>query len=417
MIPYFKSLGERLEREWRAKSYDEEVFPELALAALEKDPPADNVGVADIVDWIFGPHQAFRQPGGHELFGQPPIQLFQAPRFYIEGLFWLSATTDIHQHAFSGAFAVLAGSSVHSHWRFACERSINSRLLCGRLERVSTAILRPGAVQPIHSGNQLIHQLFHLELPSVTIVVRTLADRHRLPQYNYLQPGLAVDPEDQEPTRTRRTLLLDGMARGQIAGLRQYARRLIEDGDLETLYHAFSVLTRRKVDRDLLEELYSLARERHGDLIDLFRQVCEWERRTRIVVALRSKITDPGARFLLALLMLLPDRDAIFETIELQFPETEPLAAIEGWLAAMASKEILGFDFNATNRLLFRGLVLGLSPEDLLNGLRAELDGDAVDSHRDQLLQNARRLARSDLFLPLLSRSPLQREDRVAAGG
>jgi len=414
MIPYFQSLGERIERAWLARSYDEEAFPQLAMEALERDPPSENVGVMDIVDWIFGPAQPFRQPSSRDLFGEPPVMLYQGPRFYIEGLFWLSGTTDIHQHAFSGAFAVLAGSSVHSHWRFTAERTVNSRLLCGRLERVSTSILRPGGIQPIHPGNRLIHQLFHLELPSVTVVVRTSGDQNHLPQYSYLQPGLAIDPEDREPTRVRRLLLLDGMARGQIGGLREYASRLIATDDLETLYRMFSGLTRRKVDRDLLEELYGIARERHGDVVDLFHQVCEWERRTRIVIALRHKVSDPEKRFLLALLMLLPDRDAIFETIRLQFPDVEPSAAIETWLEGMSGKETIGFDFNATNRLLFRSLLEGLDAEGLLQRMRSEFDVDTIDSNRDQLLENAKRLARSDLFRPLLSQSPLQREDRVA---
>jgi hypothetical protein len=414
MIPYFQNLGERIEREWHAQSYSEEIFPELVLDLLLRDPPAEGVEVAEIIDWIFGPSQEFRQPNNSDLFGEPPVMLFQAPRFYIEALFWLSGTTDIHEHAFSGVFTVLTGSSIHSHWRFAPERVINSRMVCGRLERVATEILRPGGMRPIRAGDRLIHQLFHLELPSVTIVIRTYGDRNHLPQYRYLPPGLAIDPEDRDGLRMRRLIFLDGMVRGQLGGLREYACRLVKNGDLETLCHAFSALTRRKADREFLAELYDLARQRHGEVVDLFRQVCEGERRTRIVIALRSKVTDPTARFLLALLMLMPDRDAIFETLRLQFPGVEPLTAIETSLAAMPGKETLGFDLNEVNRLLFRGLVEGLDAEGLLERLRTELDGESVDTHHDRLLDHARRLAQSDLFRPLFSKSPLLVEGRVA---
>jgi len=413
MIPYFHSLGQFIERAWLACSYDEDVFPQLVLDALAKNPLTEHVDVASIIDWIFSSSQEFRQPGNDKLFGEPPIMLFQGPRFYIEALFWLSSTTEIHEHAFSGAFAVLAGSSIHSHWRFTSERLINSRMLGGWLERVSTEILNPGEMRPIHSGSRLIHQLFHLELPSVTVVIRTYVDRHQLPQYNYLPPGLAVDPEDRDAIRTRRLLLLDGMARGHIDGLREYSCRLVENGDLETIFYMFSALTRRKADREFLEELYGIARQRHGGTIDLFRQVCEWERRTRIVVALRSKISDPGTRFLLALLMLMPDRDAIFETIQLQFPNTEPLAAIEAWLEGISGKETIGFDLNHVNRIIFRSLVEGLDTEDLLQRLQAEYLGDSFDAHRDRLLAHAQQMARSELFRPLLSKSPLQKEARA----
>lgn len=413
MIPYFRSLGEHIERVWLEYNYNEEIFPQLVLDALESDPPSRGVSASDIIDWIFAPMQSFRQPGNRELFGEPPVMLFQAPRFYIEALFWLSGTTAVHEHAFSGVFAVLAGSSVHSHWRFTPERTINSRMLCGRLERLSTEILRPGGMRPIYSGDRLIHQLFHLEMPSVTVVVRTYEERHHLPQYNYLPPGLAIDPEDHDSLRRRRLIFLDGMAREQIGGLPGYARKLIENGDLETVYYVFSLLTRRKVDKVLLGDLYGIARQRHGDVIDLIKEVCEEERRTRIVTALRSKVSDPEARFLLALLMLMPDRDAIFETIRLQYPGTEPLATIETWLEAISGRETIGFDFTDTNRLIFRSLVEGLGTEDLLQRLRTEFREDSIDANRDRLLDHAKQMAKSDLFLPLLSKSPLLEEVRI----
>lgn len=408
MISYFQHLGALIEQEWLKLSYDEEAFPRLAVNALEQSPPREKVEVVDIVDWLFGASHAFRQPSDRRLFGEPPIMLFQGPRFYIEALFWFSSTTDIHAHAFSGAFTVLGGSSVHSHWRFLPERTVNSRLLCGRLERLSSEVLRPGNVQPIRSGDRLIHQLFHLDLPSVTIVVRTYHDVQHLPQYKYLPPGLAIDPEDVDGLRARRLLLLDRMARGQIEGLRRYASKLIESSDLETLYYMFAALTHRKVDKTLLGTLYEEARQRHGEIIDLFMGVCEGERRTRIAAALRSKITDPEARFLLALLMLMPDRDAIYEAIQSRYPGTEPLAMIERWLEGLSGKETIGFDFNPINRLLFRGLVEGSSMEDLLARLRAEFSDASIETHRDRLLDHAKKMARSELFYPLLSRSPLR---------
>ena len=405
MIPFFRSLGERIERVWIGHSYEEEVFAEIAREALEQEPPHRHVGIADIVDWTFGSSHACQQPNERELFGEPPVMLFQGPRFYIEALFWLSGTTAIHEHAFSGAFTVLAGSSFHSNWHFTLERTINPRLLCGRLERVSTEILRPGSIRSIRPGNRLIHQLFHLDLPSVTIVVRTNREPRHLPQYQYLPPGLAIDHEDREGLRTRRLMFLNGMARGHLGGLRECAHKLIENADLETLYHMFSALTRHRAERALLDELYGLAHRRHGHVVDLFREVCEGERRSHVVSTRRDKVSDPQARFLLALLMLMPDRDAIFEAIRLQHPDAEPLAAIETWLECMSGKETIGFEFSGANRLIFRGLVEGLGPEALLQRLQEEFRKDSVDVQRDRLIDHAKRLARSDLFFPLFSKS------------
>lgn len=407
MIRYFQSLGDRVERAWVRHSYNEEVFTRLAQDALEKDPPSASVTVSDIVDWVFSPIQPFRQPGYRDLFGQPPVMVYQGPRFYIEALFWFAGTTSIHEHGFSGAFSVLAGSSVHSHWRFTPERTISSRMLCGRLERVKTEILRPGGIRPIHAGDRLIHQLFHLELPSVTVVVRTYEDRPHLPQYNYLPPGLAVDPEDHDQQRSRRLILLRNMAKGHLDGLGDYARRMIETCDLANVYHLFSGLTRTEVDKELLAELYAAARERHGDVIDLFREVCDGERRNRVAVTRRAKVSDPEARFLLALLMLMPDRDSIFETVRLQYPG-EPLATIESWLPRMSGKDVIGFEYEGPNRFVFRALVEGLDEEALLRRAQAELPEDPHASQPGWLLEQARRMAGSDLFHPLFSESPFR---------
>jgi hypothetical protein len=415
MIPYFQRLGERIERAWLSRNYNEEIFPQLALDELERDPPFGQVETTDLIDWTFGPCHEFQQPGGNELFGEPPVMLYQAPRFYIEALFWFSGTTAIHQHGFSGAFTVLAGSSVHSHWRFAPERTINSRMLCGRLERVATEILRPGSMRPIYPGNRLIHQLFHLEMPSVTLVLRTSGEKNHLPQFSYLLPGLAIDNFDQDPLRKRRLMFLQSMTRGQIDGLAEYARRMVESDDLVTLYYTFSLLAQSTVEKELLDELHNIARQRHGETVDLIQQVCEGERRTRVVTALRAKITDPEGRFLLALLMLMPDRDAIFETIHLQFPNAEPLETIETWLERISGKETIGFNFNNFNRLVFRSLVEGVDMEDLFQRLRAELPDQPVATDRDRLREHAKQMARSVLFYPLFSRSPLREEIRGMA--
>jgi hypothetical protein len=409
MIPFFETLGRRIESAWRKCSYNEDSFFKLVAEILDQEPPVKSVTIEDIVDWTFGPLHPFLQPDSTgKLFGEPPVVLFQAPRFYIEALFWLSGTTDIHEHAFSGAFTVLSGTSVHSHWRFLSDHIVNSRMAFGRLERVSTEILHPGDIRPIHPGQQLIHQLFHLEVPSVTIVVRTYQDKNHLPQFKYLLPGLAIDTENVGNLLTRRLIFLSGMARQQIKGLEVHAIEMTKNVDLESLYYMLALLSRHQVSTDLMNNIYDFACQRHGnDVIDLFRSVCEGERRTRTVVKLRSKISDPDVRFLLALLMLMPDRAAVFEALQVEAPDTEPLAAIESWVGSIPSREI-GFDFNDVNRLIFRGLVEGLDMDGLLQRLRTEYSRESLDAQGDRLLVHIKRVANSDLFFPLFSESPIR---------
>ncbi|MFN7963019.1 MAG: hypothetical protein U0002_17295 [Thermoanaerobaculia bacterium] len=410
MIPYFQDLGARIELQWLHHSYDEEVFPRLAVAELEKLPPAQHIKVEEIVSWTFARGQGLNQPANRSLFGEPPVMVFQAPRFFIEVLFWHSATTEIHEHSFTGAFSVLAGGSVHSHWHFHTHQKVNSRLILGALERASTEVLGPGDTREIYSGSRLIHQLFHLEVPSVTVVVRTYVDRDHLPQYQYLLPGLAVDHEAYDPLRARRLLFLEAMLRGHLGGLQDRVHQLVESGDLETLLAMFSLLTRRKADPALLAQFYEHAERLYGEPIQIFREACDWERRTRIITSLRGKVSDPQARYLLALLMLFPDRTAILEVVRKQHPDVDPLTTIEEAVERMSGKEIIGFEFNQTNRVLFRGLLEGLDTDALLERLTCELHGQAVAENRDRLVDHVRSLARSEVFLPLLSDSPLRRQ-------
>lgn len=202
--------------------------------------------------------------------------------------------------------------------------------------------------------------------------------------------------------------MLDGMARGQVDGLQKYSRRVVESGDLETIYHMFSTLTRRNVGNDLLEILYEAALDRHGSIIELFKQVCNGERRTRLITALRSKVVAPEPRFLLALLMLMPDRESIFDTIQLQFPDTRPMQAIEKWIESISGKDTIGFDFNGVNKIIFRGLMEGINMESILRRLKDEIRDGSVEPNQDRIINHVKKISDSEIFYPLLSRSSFE---------
>ena len=410
MIEYFRDLGQRIEDGWRAWSYEEERFPDLVAAELHKSPPIDHVSLTDIYDWIFGHHQGFQQPDKFPLFGEPSIQLYESAHFYIEVLFWRTATTDVHQHGFSGVFYVLGGSSVHSHWNFETDRRISSSMQTGRLELESTEILKPGDMKPIWSGNRLIHQLFHLEVPSVTIVVRTYKDSDQLPQFSYRSPGLAIAQADPDPLLHRRQILLDGMARGDLQGIETYALRSVEDVDLKTVYYSLDTLMRcrRHLPEVLFAECFQRARELHGEIVELFWSVHQVERRIRLVRSKRQSILDPAARFLLALLMLMPDRASIFKGARLRDSDRDEMDCIESWLKPVASPETIGFTLEKARAAIFRGLGLGEGSDEIIQRVGKIYGSEALQNRRSELLVTIQNMAESDLFYPLFSETPLR---------
>src|SRR5262245_16745461 len=159
----FQDLGARVQARWRAAGFDVEAFPDLALAALAETPPSRLVTVDEIVDWVRTAAALPFQPNLHSRFGEPPLTVFHAERFYIEVLFWLDGTTAIHQHSFSGAFHVLAGSSIHSEYTFTTAEQLNLRLKLGEVQLGSAELLQAGASRRIEPQDRFIHALFHLD--------------------------------------------------------------------------------------------------------------------------------------------------------------------------------------------------------------------------------------------------------------
>ena len=123
-MQFFQNLGSLVEQRWRDENYCEEVFPELAEQALAEMSPHKEVSPWDILRWV---NTTTQLPGQQDLagaFGNPPITLYSGSRFYIDVYYWLDGTTAVHQHGFCGAFQILLGSSIHSHYSFEEEQKI-----------------------------------------------------------------------------------------------------------------------------------------------------------------------------------------------------------------------------------------------------------------------------------------------------
>jgi hypothetical protein len=198
-MKFFAELGSVIERRWRDQNYDETVFPLIAERALAENPPSENVDAWDIIRWLFATTEIPSQQDVPGKFGDPPITLYSGPRFHVDVYFWLDGTTSIHQHAFCGAFHVLAGSSIHSQYSFHPQQFLNEHFAVGEIKLEKVELLEQGQSKPILPGKQYIHSLFHLDRPSATICVRTYHTSIGSPQYNFVKPHFAMDPFFTEP--------------------------------------------------------------------------------------------------------------------------------------------------------------------------------------------------------------------------
>jgi hypothetical protein len=63
--------------------------------------------VLDVLEWVLKAPELPEQRDIRANFAEPPISVFDSPRFHIQVLCWRSGTTAIHEHGFAGGFIVL----------------------------------------------------------------------------------------------------------------------------------------------------------------------------------------------------------------------------------------------------------------------------------------------------------------------
>jgi hypothetical protein len=303
-------LGDTIARRWRETSHNEDALPDIAADALASSDLLTHVSAAELLDHAIRcdnlPEQRFTG------FGQPPVVLYRGHEFFIQALFWFDSTTAIHQHSFSGAFAVLEGSSVHSTYDFEQHDRVSSHMLLGDVQFRACEVLERGDVRRIEAGRRFIHALFHLDRPSVSIVVRTFSEPDRNPQYMYLRPGLAVDSfYEPEPMATQLRLLDATREAHGVDAFIDAARILLGRADFWLAYRTLGRAFHALGDGDVWCELERASQKRLGQRIQYLRPVFEAERTEGNMVRYRERIHDAEHRFLLALVLNVPERDGV----------------------------------------------------------------------------------------------------------
>ncbi|MGJ8724061.1 MAG: hypothetical protein ACSHYB_05850 [Roseibacillus sp.] len=330
MNSYFDTLGSQVLERWREVSFSLEAFPEVARVAIEEWPPAGEVEIEEMMrEFLLNDEQPLQSESG---FGQPELVAFNHERFYIQVLFWLDGTTDIHQHAFSGAFHVMHGSSIHAEFDFANAQAVTPHLQVGDLKMRQVELLETGRTVAISSGQGCIHSLFHLDTPSVTMVVRTHNDEGAGPQFNYLPPRVAIDPLREDALTMRRKQLLGVLETLDHPEYGQRVEEMVARLDFERGFHVLQHSMGRLLELDEWEPTLLCFQEKHGELAMGVAETLKEGLRRETIAQLRYYIEDPEHRFFLALLMNVPTRDDIFAFVGERFDEQSPTATILGWL-------------------------------------------------------------------------------------
>ncbi|MEA2711991.1 MAG: hypothetical protein QOF78_4592 [Phycisphaerales bacterium] len=329
MDAFFEALGRTVLERWKRENFSLVKFPEIARAALDESPPAERIDLAALVrEFLLSDEQP---PQTDSEFGEPELVAYSHSRFYIQLLFWTDGTTAIHQHEFSGAFHVMHGSSIHAHYEFDNAQPVTPYLRVGNLRMKSIELLESGRTVPIASGPQAIHSLFHLDSPSVTVVVRTQHDPGTGPQFNYLPPHVALDPHFSDKLTMRRKQVLDMLEQVEDADYAELVTEMVGDLDFERgfsiLYHCMAYLQQLGE----WERVLQMFEKKHGDLAAGVAASLKEDVRRSVIKDLRSTIVEAEHRFFLALLMNAPTREDLLALVAQRFPEEKPVATVMRW--------------------------------------------------------------------------------------
>lgn len=349
----FQKLGEVVESRWKSENYSEQLFPEICAQALtESDLPA-RVDPWEIIRWV---HSAPTLPDQKDVpgrFGNPPITVFSGPRFYIDVYYWLDGTTTIHQHSFTGAFQILLGSSLHSHYTFREDRVLSEHFSVGELKLEEVQLLQGNDVKMIKPGRQYIHSLFHLDRPSATITIRTEGTPSAAPQYDYRKPYFALNPFFSNAAMTKKLQtvgLLLGMKHKDADAM---IGDLISCSDFHTAYLVLmeaSPLRNSPIDnlfgltsgKDRFNAILDRCRSVHGEITDLIPPVLVERDRQSNIISRRGSITSDEHRFFLALLLNIDSREKVLELVKQRFPDTDPVEKILDWVEELSQTRVLG---------------------------------------------------------------------------
>ena len=418
----FNDLGERIQKAWSAVDHDEEKFPAIAAEFLRGEDLPSKISPWEILEWGLKQTELPRQKDVNANFGEPPITLYTAPKFFIDIYFWFEGTTSVHQHSFCGAFQVLHGSSIHSWYDFEPEIEVNKFLRMGSMQLKVCELLEVGAVQEIWGGRRYVHSLFHLDSPSATICVRTEKSPLELPQYNYHKPGLAIDPFYEEETIKKKQQIVAAMLRAKQPNFDECVSELIANGDFQSTYQILNML-RHSMNPNHIDQMFGTgsvkerfesfmhtAKSRHGEKIDRVQDVFKYSDRINEIVRRRNFVTDPEQRFFLALLLNVEGSDRVYSLIKQRFPDAEPREKVLDWVFDLSQTRIAGTEkqnalgiepFDDLDLTIFEHLLDGKTTDEAAEIVRAEYPAEKLNKAECPLAERVSKVRDAVIFTAL----------------
>ncbi len=305
---YFQDFGDTINRTWRRHGYDEKDLPAIACDAIASSNILPIVDVQEVVNAA----ATGSSLDGYQMvseFSDLPYVVYRHSRFFVEVLVWTNGTTTVHDHAFSGAFGVASGDSICVTYDFERTRRVNARFHVGKLTIDDCEHLQAGDIRPIEQGADLIHSVYHVARPTVTLVVRTITNPDSTPQLTYRYPSIAIENDYMDPVTIKQFQAINIMLQLDAERFQEKILDILDDAPLDAQYWIV-----RGMDFDVLPDEFE-DRVRHivdsrsdGDVV--FRTL-ERERLSRHSLELRPRMMSSRLRIFLASVLNIPDQRAL----------------------------------------------------------------------------------------------------------
>jgi hypothetical protein len=286
---------------------------------------------------------------------------------------------------------------------------VDERLIIGELADRGAEVLGVGDTRQIDAGPSFIHSLFHLDRPSASLVIRTRRTPQALPQYTYYKPCFAIDPFYETAAMNKRLQsadLLLGMDHPQAD---EMIGEMLDCADFQTTFAVIELLYNRLPHNPIekqfglslgerrLEAFFRIARRRHGGLVDLILPVFAEAERQAYLSYRRGQITSTEHRFLLALLLNVPDRERMLDLVRERFPDRDPVATVVSWVEELANTRAMGSaesnvlgieDVDDDYLFVFECLLKGMTLDQTQEAFAGDLPDAAGQRDKAELLYN-----------------------------
>lgn len=200
-------LANEIESEWKNLAYDQALFPDLSARHLLKFSDYQAPSLSEMSRELANMSLPVQTFNGHD-FSDFPLTLVRTERFCIDIYYWNRSDTGIHDHHFHGAFKILKGSSMQVRYEFKTKVEHGLYLSEGELKQVSAKRLNHGDVQSITKYDNFIHQVFHVEIPTITLCIRTPAITSEKNLSAYIYPKYKITMNDLSINKSKWLQLL-----------------------------------------------------------------------------------------------------------------------------------------------------------------------------------------------------------------